>query len=70
MGIELWFVHPSYPVDFEINQDFISSFYEQDKNLISKNKQTKEKQSTHDILSVISGSCLHPNIVAFQTFLI
>lgn len=70
MGIELWSVHPSYPVDFEINQDFISSFYEQDKNLIYKNKQTKQKQFTHGILPVTPVSGLHPDIVAFQRVLV
>ena len=69
MGIELWFVHPSYPVDFEICQDFISSFCEQDKNLIYTNKQ-KKKNFTHDILSVTPVSSLHTNIVALQTVLI
>lgn len=43
MGVELCFVHPSCPVDFEMNQDFISSFYEQAKNVIYENKQTKTK---------------------------
>jgi hypothetical protein len=39
MGIELLSVHPSYCVDFEMNQVSISSFQEPDKNMIYQNKQ-------------------------------
>lgn len=70
MGVELWFVHPSYPVDFEMNQDFISSFYEQAKMWFTKISKPKQKQFAHSIFSVTPVSCSHPHITAFQTVLI
>lgn len=70
MGVELCFVHPSCPVDFEMNQDFNSSFYEQAKNVIYENKQTKTKAICTQHFSVTSVNCLHPHVTVFQTVLI
>lgn len=63
MGIELLSVHPLYPVDFEINQVFISSFYEPDKNMIYQNKQNIK--FTHGVPSIYQWS-VYVLIVASQ----
>ena len=65
MGIEMWFVHPLYSAHFEISQDFIFSFYEQDKNLIYTNRQKKLHMAFF-----LLHHCLHLYIVTFQTVLI